>query len=177
VLVSVAVQQMVDALSAGVMFTINPVNGDRSKIMVESCWGLGEGIVKGEVDPDRYLVDKVTLRVLERHVAEKKIEYRFTPEAGDVVACPVTDDRRVRPSITDEELIDLVNYAKVIEQHYCRPQDIEWAMGTRQASQDHVHILQSRDETVWSQRTARNSPAPGLSALERVVANMSGTTR
>jgi len=174
ILMSVAVQQMVDSLSAGVMFTINPLNGDRSKIMIESCWGLGEGIVKGEVDPDRYLIDKVTLRVLERHVAEKKIEYRFTPEAGDVVACPVDDDRRTRPSITDDELVNLVTYGKKIEQHYSRPQDIEWAMGARQASAEHVHILQSRDETVWSQRSSKRNSEAGLSALDRVVANMSG---
>ncbi len=174
ILMSVAVQQMVDALSAGVMFTINPLNGDRSKIMVESCWGLGEGIVKGEVDPDRYLIDKVTLRVLERHVAEKKIEYRFTPEAGDVVACTVEDDRRSKPSITDDELINLVQYGKKIEQHYSRPQDIEWAMGARQASADHVHILQSRDETVWSQKNSKKNPVADVSALDRVIASMSG---
>ncbi|MFI5035349.1 MAG: PEP/pyruvate-binding domain-containing protein [Acidimicrobiales bacterium] len=174
VLMSVAVQQMVDARSAGVMFTLNPINGDRSKIMVESCWGLGEGIVKGEVDPDRYLIDKVTLRVLESHVAEKMTEYRFAAEEGGVVACPVPDERRAQPSISDDELIELVRFAREIEGHYGRPQDIEWAMGARRSSEDHVHILQSRDETVWSQRTADNPAAPGVSALDRVVAKMSG---
>lgn len=175
-LMSVAVQQMVDARSAGVMFTINPVNGDRSKVMVESVWGLGEGIVKGEVNPDRYLIDKVTMAVSERHVAVKETEYRFQPAAG-VVAAPVSKDRQAQPSVTDSELIELLKHARQIERHYGRPQDIEWAIGSRPGSDDRVHILQSRDETVWSQKTAPAAPAPGRSAIDHVVAKMTGVTR
>src|SRR5581483_2421538 len=68
-LMSVGVQRMVRARSAGVMFTLNPINGDRSKVVIESTWGLGEPLVAGEVDPDRFVVDKVMLEVLEKSIS------------------------------------------------------------------------------------------------------------
>ena len=84
-LMSVGVQQMVDARAAGVVFTLNPVSGDRSKIALEAVWGLGEGVVSGTVDPDRYLVDKVTLEILSRTVSVKENEYRLDPETSTVI--------------------------------------------------------------------------------------------
>ena len=85
VLMSVGVQRMVPARSAGVMFTVNPLNGDRSKVVIESTWGLGEPLVSGEVDPDRFTVDKVTLQPLNKVIGAKLIEHRPDPELRRVV--------------------------------------------------------------------------------------------
>jgi pyruvate,water dikinase len=169
---SVGVQQMVEPRAAGVLFTLNPLNGDRSKIMVESSFGLGESVVGGEVDPDRWLVDKVTLEVVERTIATKSLEYRFDPEQGAVAAAPVPDERAREPSLTDPEVLELAKVGKRIERHHGTPRDIEWALvdGLGEAS---IQILQSRPETVWSQRQP-DDPILGRkgSAVEYVLAEL-----
>jgi pyruvate,water dikinase len=180
VLVSVGVQQMVDARAAGVLFTLNPTNGDRSKVMIEACWGLGEGIVKGDVNPDRFLVDKVALSVLQRTVSEKEREYRFDPSRGEVVAAPVEADRRSSPSVSDQEVLELARTGKGIERHYGAPQDVEWAIGRATGAGDggeRLFVLQSRAETVWSRRPRASVFKPGASALEHVVDRFVGDAR
>jgi pyruvate,water dikinase len=170
-LMSVAVQQMVDARTAGVMFTLNPVNGDRSKIMIESTWGLGEAVVSGEVDPDRFLVDKVILEVLERTIAAKQVEYRLDPAAGRVIAAPVEDARREEASLSDPEVLALARLGKQIEKHYGRPMDVEWAVD---ATRGEVFMLQARAETVWSQRERPAIVEKKGSALDYVLADLLG---
>jgi pyruvate,water dikinase len=167
-LTSVAVQQMVDARTAGVMFTLNPVNGDRSKIMIESAWGLGEAVVSGEVDPDRFLVDKVVLGVLERTIASKQVEYRRDPARGTVASLPVEDGRRDEASLSDAEVLELAQLGKQIEKHYERPMDIEWAID---AAGD-IFLLQARAETVWSQRGRPALIEKRGSALDYVLADL-----
>lgn len=170
-LMSVAIQQMVDARTAGVMFTLNPVNGDRSKIMIESTWGLGEAVVSGEVDPDRFLVDKVILEVLERTIASKQIEYRLDAELGRVVSAPVEDTRRGEASLSDPEVLELAKLGKQIEKHYGRPMDVEWAVD---ATRGELFLLQARAETVWSQRERPALVEKKGTALDYVVADLLG---
>jgi len=175
VLVGVGVQQMVDARAAGVMFTLNPTNGDRSKVMIEACWGLGEGIVKGDVNPDRHLVDKVALSILQRTPGGKDMEYRFDPEAGEVVCTPVEEERRAVHCLSEDEVMELARTAKAIERHYGAPQDIEWAIGRGTGTgAEGLFILQSRPETVWSTRPRESVFKPGASALEHVLDRFTG---
>ena len=103
----VVVQRMVDARAAGVLFTLNPLNGDRSKVMIEASFGLGEAVVAGEVNPDRYLVDKVTFELLERTVARKDVQYRFDPAAGTAVRASVPRARQEQPCLSDAEVVAL----------------------------------------------------------------------
>jgi len=137
VLISVAVQQMVDAKAAGVMFTLHPATGDRDKIMIEANWGLGESVVSGAVTPDTYIVDKKTLKILEKHVVEKKVEYIRDPKTGKTIHVEVPPERRKIPALTDEEIIELAKYGI----------DIEWAIDRHTGK---IFILQARPETVWS---------------------------
>lgn len=161
----VGVQQMARSRSAGVMFTLDPVSGDRSKILIESCWGLGEGVVKGDVTPDRHRIDKVTLEVLDREVNEQAEEYRFDAEQGEVGLYPVEEERRARDSISSEEALAIAELGKQIERHRGGPQDIEWAI-------DHdgtLHLLQARPETVWAARHAAGvTGGNGGGAVDRV---------
>jgi pyruvate,water dikinase len=159
----VAVQQMVAARAAGVMFTLDPVTGDRAKIVIEGSWGLGEAVVSGLVTPDRYRLDKVTLELLESNLAEKTQEFRFEPSAG-VGLREVPAERQKQPALTEEQAVTLATLAKRIERHRGTAQDIEWAVDAA----GNVHILQVRPETVWSRKPPA-SIATGRSAMDMVM--------
>jgi pyruvate,water dikinase len=152
VLISVGVQKMANARAAGVMFTLNPVNGDRTKIAINANWGLGETVVAGEVTPDEYWVDKVTLEIVQRTVSPKTVECVPDPHLREVTLRPVPEERQMEPCLTDEEIVELARLGKRIERHYGRPQDIEWAVDRDLPFPESVVILQSRPETVWSQK-------------------------
>ena len=177
VLISVGVQQMVNAKVAGVTFTINPVTGEPNQIVIEANWGLGESVVSGAVTPDDYIVDKNTLEILERRVAKKTVEYVRDPKTGKTIHVDVPAERQNQPCLTDEEIIKLAELAKRIEEHYeGRPQDIEWAIDRDIPFPENVIIVQSRPETVWSLKMAPpkieapKPPAPPTRPMERRVA-------
>lgn len=171
VLMSVGVQLMVPARSAGVMFTLNPLNGDRSKVVIESTWGLGEPLVSGTVDPDRFMVDKVTLEVLERTIADKQIEHRPEPARREVIVADVAEERRRAPSLSDHEALELARLGKTVERHYGGPQDVEWAIDGNDGS---ILVLQARPETVWSRRERPSVVEKKGSALDYVLADLLG---
>lgn len=152
-LMSVGVQKMVNSKAAGVIFTLNPLNGDTSKILVEGSWGLGETIVSGTVTPDRWVVDKSTLKILERNISPRKeIECTVDPKTDTCVQIKVKGKRRNISCLSDEEIIELVRQGRDIEQHFRRAQDIEWAIDKDSSFPDNVYIMQARPETVWSSR-------------------------
>jgi len=146
------VQNMVNAGSAGVMFTLNPLNGDPSRVVIEGSWGLGESVVSGAVNPDRFVMDKVLLEMNQRTISCKNVEYVYNAEKGGVVHADVAQDLREKACLDDAEIKELVRLAKCIEEHYGCPQDIEWAIDRKFTFPDNVFILQSRAESVWSQR-------------------------
>jgi pyruvate,water dikinase len=163
----VGVQQMVQPRAAGVAFTLDPVTGDRSKIVIEAVWGLGEGVVSGDVTPDRFRVDKITLELLAQEVADKPVEHRLDAGAGVVRLLEVAPERRAVACLDGEHVAALAAEAKRIERHRGAPQDIEWAVDEH----GRVHVLQVRPETVWSRRPAKRIAAPGQSGLDRVMAS------
>lgn len=157
VLISVGVQKMVDAKAAGVMFTINPVTGNPDQIVIEGNYGLGESVVSGAVTPDDFIVDKNTLKIIEKRIAKKTVQYVRDPNTGKTVHVEVPLEKQEQPCISDEEIIKLAELAKHIEQHYGKPQDIEWAIDADLPFPDNVFIVQSRPETVWSIKTGEPS--------------------
>ena len=152
VLISVGVQKMVNSKAAGVMFTLNPTNGDVSKVLIEGNWGLGETVVSGSVNPDKFVVDKVMLEINERTVSTKHIECVFDLKQGKVIEADVDEDMQCTCCLTDNEIKMLVRTAKNIENHYGRPMDIEWAIDQDIPFPENMFIVQARPETVWSQR-------------------------
>jgi len=169
VLMSVVVQKMVNAKAAGVMFTIHPVTGEEDKILIEGSWGLGEAVVSGSVTPDTYVVDKRTLKILEKKIAEKTHEVVRGPSSGQIVKVEVPPERRNVPCLSDEEVIKLAELALKIEQHYGHPQDIEWAIDRDMKFPENIFIVQSRPETVWSLRRERAREKPSVELRERRV--------
>jgi len=172
VLMSVGIQKMVNARAAGVAFTLNPATGDRSKIAIEGNWGLGESVAQGEITPDEFLVDKVTLEISRRSISTKTIEYVVPPGSDQVQVRQVPEDRRNAPCVSEAEVLEIARLAKRIEKYYGTPQDIEWAVDADLPFPENVVILQSRQETAWSQRKAEPILRPDASVLDHIVANL-----
>lgn len=167
--ICVGIQQMVQARAAGVMFTLDPITGDRSKISIETCWGLGEGVVKGDISPSQFLADKVMLSVLRRRIASQAEEYRFDSNLGTVGLFPVDGERQNESPLSEQEVIELATLGKRIEKERGAPQDIEWALG----ADGTINVLQVRPETVWSTRQAK--PTISISSpINHVLARLSG---
>ena len=152
VLISVGVQKMVNSRAAGVMFTLNPTNGDISKVVLEGSWGLGETVVSGSVNPDKFVVDKVMGEINERTISTKHIECVFDVEKGETVDADVDEEMQCKCCLADQEIRELVRTAKNIEAHYGRAMDIEWAIDKDFSFPENIFIVQARPETVWSQR-------------------------
>ena len=117
---SVGVQQMVRPRAAGVAFTLNPTNGDRSQIAIDASWGFGEAVVSGEVTPDNFLVDKVMGTITRRTISAKTLEYRLA-DADAVTAVPVEAERQSVPCLTDDEILAVARLARRAEKHYRLP--------------------------------------------------------
>ncbi len=155
VFISVGVQKMVNSRVAGVIFTLNPVTGDTSQIVIEGNYGLGEAVVSGSVTPDDFVVDKASMKITERRLAKKTVQYIRDLKTGHTVHEEVPEEKQQLPCVTDEEVIRLAELAKRIEKHYGKPQDIEWAIDRDIASApQNTFIVQSRPETVWSMKPA-----------------------
>lgn len=181
---AVAVQKMVNARVAGVAITMNPTTGDRSQITVDSSWGVGEMVVSGEVTPDNFVLDKVTLVTVGQTIGDKHAELQKDPETGDLIEVPVDEQRRKAPSLTEQQLMALGTLAKRAERHYGCPQDIEWALDADLPEGEDLLLLQSRPETVFSGSTtpagdsqpgAQSQPA-GSTAGAATGFSMSGIT-
>jgi pyruvate, water dikinase len=125
---AVGVQRMVDARTAGAALTMNPADGDRSKIVIDAGWGLGGPVVSGEITPDNYVVDKVLLVAVRTTVSPKPFELVPAPDGRGLVRRAVEDARRLVACLTPAEVIAVARLAKTVESHYGCPQDIEWAI-------------------------------------------------
>ena len=142
--IAVVVQQMVDSEISGVLFTANPLTARVDELVVNSAWGLGEGIVSGILTPDEYRVETDTLAVRKKALGTKAVEVVRDPETGvGTVTRPVDADRQNAFTLDDTQVADLGDLGRRVEQFYEGiPQDIEWgyADGT-------FYLLQSRDIT------------------------------
>ncbi len=154
VYLSVGVQKMVrsDLASSGVMFTIDTESGFSNAAYITGAYGLGENVVQGTVNPDQFYVFKPTLKDGFKPILEKKLgskDKRLVYSEKGTVQKEVSDDDRKKFVIDDDELITLAKWATIIEDHYQKPMDIEWA---KDGLTGDLYIVQARPETVHSQR-------------------------
>jgi pyruvate,water dikinase len=139
--IAVVVQRMVDAHTAGVMFTADPATADRDHIVIEAAFGLGEVVVGGQVEPDTYVVSKGGPRILQEHIGTKAHKIVRGPDGHDQ-RIPVPAGEQATRVLDENALMALAHLAIEIERHYDAPQDIEFAID------DHnISILQSRPIT------------------------------
>ncbi|MEE9150355.1 MAG: PEP/pyruvate-binding domain-containing protein, partial [Thermoplasmata archaeon] len=136
----VVVQKMVSPSISGVMFTYNSMKGSNDEIVIESTFGLGEGLVAGIVTPDSFIINKQELKIKNKRIAEK--EMMIIPSKDGTAQTKIPRERRSVSTLSDKKILELAKIGLEIEQHYKTPQDIEWCL-----SQDGFHILQSRPVT------------------------------
>ncbi|MDI6721855.1 MAG: PEP/pyruvate-binding domain-containing protein, partial [Candidatus Aenigmarchaeota archaeon] len=140
---SVAVQKQIFSRSSGVMFTIDPDNGHKNFIVINSSYGLGDYIVQGKVTPDEFRIFKKNLRIVEKQLGRKAIMEIRSPFG--VKKKKVSPTMQKQFSISDHEAEELAKYGMLVERHYKRPMDIEWCK-----DEDRLYIIQARPETVHS---------------------------
>jgi len=149
---SVGVQTMVrsDLGSSGVMFTIDTESGFKNAVLINSIYGLGENMVQGRVNPDEFYVFKPTMSIIYRSIGKKALRMVYDLKSKLAVKnIPVSLSDQIKPSITDEQVKQLAKWAIMIEEHYKRPMDIEWAYDGKTKK---LYILQARPETVESMK-------------------------
>ncbi len=148
VALSAVIQMMVFSKAAGVMFTVNVATGNDENILIEAAYGLGEYVVQGTVTPDNYTVSKAENKIIEINVNAQDVML-VRKKGGDCEELPVPAENYHKQTLTNEQILELANYAKKIEKHYGCYMDIEWGIDERT---DKIWILQARPETVWSRR-------------------------
>ncbi len=140
--IAVVVQKMVNAEKAGVMFTAHPSTGERDKIVIEAAFGLGESVVSGAVTPDHYEVEKSTGRVIKMEVGVKATKL-VRDENGNTAEVRLDAEEARRQVLSEEEIRQLAELGRRVEEHFGSPQDIEWAF-----EDGRLYLLQSRAITV-----------------------------
>jgi pyruvate,water dikinase len=154
---SIGVQKMVrsDLASSGIIFTLDTETGFRNVVLLNSIWGIGEMIVKGQITPDEFYVFKPTLKrgfksIIRKDLGRKDKKYVYS-KSGGLKEVSVSPSQQLRFSLRDEEVLKLAEWAVIIEEHYGRPQDIEWA---KDGETGQLFVVQSRPETVRSTENA-----------------------
>lgn len=158
VALSIGVQKMVraDTGSSGVMFTMDTESGFEGVVLINAAWGLGENVVQGTVNPDEFYVFKKTLSdqhspIVRRQLGEKAIKMVYSHDSTAGLSTrnvEVAAEDQSRFCINDDDVLQLARYAVIIENHYGRPMDIEWA---KDGENGELFILQARPETVQSE--------------------------
>ncbi|MCD6571798.1 MAG: phosphoenolpyruvate synthase [Thermoplasmata archaeon] len=154
VFLSVGVQKMVrsDLASSGVMFSIDTESGFKDVVYITGAYGLGENVVQGKVNPDQFYVFKPTLKKGFKPIIEKKLgtkEWKLVYTEGGTKQEKVPLEERKKFVINDDEVLKLAEWACIIEEHYKKPMDMEWA---KDGITGDLFIVQARPETVHSQK-------------------------
>ncbi|MFH1662850.1 MAG: phosphoenolpyruvate synthase [Chloroflexota bacterium] len=153
--IAVPVQRMISSQTSGVLFTVEPVTSDTEKIIIEAIYGLGEGLVSGEITPDLYIVDKKDLSIISRRISLQKRQLAMNTDITikEINTWqPVADSAHEKQKITDDDIIRIAKLGMRIEEHYHFPQDIEWAK-----EGDDIYIVQTRPVTTIKE-TAEEEP-------------------
>ncbi|WP_216207340.1 phosphoenolpyruvate synthase [Amycolatopsis aidingensis] len=168
--IAVVVQRMVDAERAGVIFTADPSTGDRDRIVVEAVYGLGEVLVSGAVEPDTYILSKQDFTVLRTRTGRQ--DYQLVRAADGGEHRVDLDARGHEPVLRPAEAVELARLATRVEQHYGRPQDIEWVIGAGR-----TWLVQTRPITTLATHTAAPPEEVLVSGLPAAPGAATGAVR
>jgi pyruvate,water dikinase len=141
VLIAVVVQKMINSFSSGVIFSINPATNEE-EIVIEAGFGLGEAIVGGEITPDHYIVDKKTLKIKSKKINKQEFMYIRDEHLGRTIKKKLKEEQGTQQKLKDREIEKLAELTKKIEEHYKKPQDLEFAIESNR-----IYIVQSRPIT------------------------------
>ena len=140
--------------------------------MIDSAFGLGEPVVSGEVTPDNFVVEKVMMQIAKRRIVEKDHELVADREARRTVDRVIEPERRTLSSLSDEEILAVAALAKRLEKAMGCPQDVEWAIDRDLPDRANLVALQSRPETVWSQKKASTEKKSYSMGIEGVIGTL-----
>ncbi len=167
--IGVGIPKMVNSRISGVIFTINPLNGDPSKISIDASYGLGEAVVSGLVTPDTYLIDKITLDPVKIIKGSKEVECVYRTGSSDIVEREVDEARRQVNALSQEELRHLCIVSKKIEKYYGKAYDIEFGIDADLEFPENVIILQVRPESVWNKKKTEKKTAEPADAMNMIL--------
>ncbi len=170
--IGVGIPKMVNSRVSGIIFTINPVNGDPSKISIDASCGLGEAVVSGMVTPDTYLVDKITLDTIKTTIGSKETQCVYRENGSDIIQTEVPAEMRCVSCLTHQELKELARVGKLIENYYGKPYDIEFGIDADFPFPENIIILQVRPESVWSKKEAAPKTEQKKDAMDRIVSQL-----
>lgn len=168
VALSAAIQMMVFSKASGIMFSVNVADGDASKIVIDAIYGLGEYIVLGKVTPDHFVIDKQSMKIVEKNIIKQPVQLTRLPGGGTKEE-PVPEELQAQPVLTDAQVIELAGYAKEIERHYGCYMDMEYALDT---NTNRLWIVQARPETVWSQRNKQKDAEDDADVVDEADAKV-----
>jgi pyruvate,water dikinase len=146
----IAVPKMVNARSAGITFTVNPVTGDTSKIIIDANWGLGEGVVSGAENVDRFVVDKEAFTILDSYIGKKAKQ--VITNTRETYWDDVPLEKQSMPCISNDEIVTIAKLAILLEERLGEPQDIEWAIDPTYTPPNNVFLLQTRPAKVAAKK-------------------------
>lgn len=149
--IAIPVQRMVQSQQAGVLFTIEPVTNNPDVMVIDAVLGLGEAAVSGSVSPDHFVIEKGSLKIVEKQIARQS--WKIVYQGSKNIHKSLTETEKSSQKISDEQVLELVRIAKQIEAHYKFPQDIEWAI-----ENNHIYFVQSRPITTVQPAKARSVP-------------------
>jgi len=162
---SAPVQNLVDSDVAGILFTEDPVEENPDHLVIEAGWGLGEATVLGEINPDRYVIDKKEMKILSKEISEQKWQIVKNGERGDKhIAVP--KDKQKAQKVSDEQILKLAEIGLKIEKHYGKPQDTEWAI-----EDGKIYFVQSRPITTLGKASSEKRQEKNQE--ESLIANRS----
>jgi pyruvate, water dikinase len=170
--VGVGIPKMVNSRVSGIIFTINPANGDISKMSIEASYGLGEAVIRGMVTPDRIMVDKGTGDIIKTTVGAKEIQCVYRESGGDVFQTNVPRQMREKLSLSRDEIRELCRLGKLVESYYGKPYDIEFGIDTDLPFPKSIIVLQVKPESVWSRKEARSGTKKRKDPMERILSQL-----
>ena len=168
--IGVCVLELVNARCAGVGFTCDPVSGDPSTIMIEGNWGLGESVVSGTLNPDRYILEKSTLKVIEKAIGDKEMQVVATDKGA--VEQEIPPDKQLVSCLNDDEAMRIAELAKALEAHFGGPQDMEWAISDDSLFPDNIFLLQTRPVAGIRAKEAPGSTSRVIDEMIRATFNL-----
>jgi pyruvate,water dikinase len=146
----IAVPKMVNARASGIAFTVNPVDGDSSKVILEANWGLGEGVVSGAECVDGFIVNKKDLTIVSKSVGNKTRCVMNVGTGADWVDVP--ENMKRMPCMDDKEVVEVARLAMTLEEKLACPQDVEWAIDEDLPFPQNIFHLQTRPAKVQAKK-------------------------
>ena len=164
VLISVVIQKMVNSTTSGIMFTINPSTNAENEIVIEAGFGLGEAIVSGSVNPDNYIIDKKSLEIKHKKVNKQDWKLIRDDSFEKTVKINLKDSEANLQKMNDKDIVNLAKLGVLIEEHYDKPMDIEFALeGSR------IYIVQARPVTTLNKEKKNEENGESNSSSGKIL--------